>query len=244
MNSSSHHPAPNTTRFGRILAPLLGMRSSRKSLPRPIKASPASNEKTKATQIKPINISSTFINKCPTMVQLEEVEDPELDQQQPGPISYDDDDDADFTDTGPFPPSPPSTPPTNRPHPDSSISTSSLPAPTSETLTERLLALKDMLPPSTRRRISSGFSSTMRVVKSAGSWGGKGMWVLSTSALMVGVPWALAFVEEQQVLEMEREQRAREGAGEVSWFYFFRGFVERRGQRKGGWGEEGRVSLG
>jgi import receptor subunit TOM22 len=56
----------------------------------------------------------------------------------------------------------------------------------------------------------------MRVVKSAGSWGGKGMWVLSTSALMVGVPWALAFVEEQQVLEMEREQRAREGAGEVS----------------------------
>jgi len=42
------------------------------------------------------------------------------------------------------------------------------------------------------------------------------MWVLSTSALMVGVPWALAFVEEQQVLEMEMEQRAREGAGEVS----------------------------
>ena len=56
----------------------------------------------------------------------------------------------------------------------------------------------------------------MRVVKSAGSWGGKGMWVLSTSALMIGVPWALAFVEEQQVLEMEREQKAREGAGEVS----------------------------
>lgn len=42
------------------------------------------------------------------------------------------------------------------------------------------------------------------------------MWVLSTSALLIGVPWALAFVDEQGVLEMEREQRAREGAGEVS----------------------------
>jgi hypothetical protein len=45
------------------------------------------------------------------MVQLEEVEDPELDQQQPGPISYDDDDDADFTDTGLLPPPSPTASP-------------------------------------------------------------------------------------------------------------------------------------
>ena len=33
---------------------------------------------------------------------------------------------------------------------------------------------------------------------------------------MIGLPWAMAFVEEQQTLEMEREQRARESSGEVS----------------------------
>lgn len=66
------------------------------------------------------------------------------------------------------------------------------------------------------------------------------MWVLSTSALMVGVPWALAFVEEQQVLEMEREQRAREGAGEVSWVFFSLRILWREGARGGrGGGEAG-----
>jgi hypothetical protein len=34
------------------------------------------------------------------MVQLEEVKDQELDAPQPGPISDDFEDDADFTDTG------------------------------------------------------------------------------------------------------------------------------------------------
>jgi hypothetical protein len=39
------------------------------------------------------------------MVELEEVEDAELDRPQPGPINEDDEDSADFTDTG-FPPFP------------------------------------------------------------------------------------------------------------------------------------------
>lgn len=38
------------------------------------------------------------------MVELEEVEDAELDRPQPGPINEDDEDSADFTDTGIFPP--------------------------------------------------------------------------------------------------------------------------------------------
>lgn len=32
---------------------------------------------------------------------------------------------------------------------------------------------------------------------------------------MLGVPWALAFAEEQQMVEMEKEMRAREMGGEV-----------------------------
>lgn len=133
------------------------------------------------------------------MVELEEVEDAELDRPQPGPINEDDEDSADFTDT------------------DSSISTSSLPPQNTfdETLSERLLALRDMIPPSTRRRISNTSSKIARVITSGALWSGKGIYVLSTSLLMVGIPWALAYLDEQQVLELEREQKARDSAGEV-----------------------------
>ncbi|MCJ1467338.1 mitochondrial import receptor protein [Pseudocyphellaria aurata] len=132
------------------------------------------------------------------MVELEEVEDPELEAPQPGPID-DDDDSADYTDT------------------DSSLSSSSLISSTlpSETITERILALRDMVPPSTRRRIYSTASQLTRLVKGGALWGGKGLWVLTASALMVGVPWAMASVEEQQLMELEREQRARDTTGEV-----------------------------
>ena len=46
--------------------------------------------------------------------------------------------------------------------------------------------------------------------------GGKTLWVVSTSALLLGVPWALAFSEEQQVQEMEREMRMQQNAQGVS----------------------------
>jgi import receptor subunit TOM22 len=36
--------------------------------------------------------------------------------------------------------------------------------------------------------------------------GGKTLWVVSTSALLLGVPWALAYSEEQLMVEEERAQ--------------------------------------
>ena len=41
------------------------------------------------------------------------------------------------------------------------------------------------------------------------------MWVISTSALLLGVPFALALVEEQQYVEMEKEQKVREMGNEL-----------------------------
>lgn len=103
-------------------------------------------------------------------------------------------------------------------HADSSISTSSLPPSNTlnETLSERILALRDMVPPSTRRRIANTSSQIAQIVKSSALWSGKGIYVLSTSLMLVGIPFALAYVDEHQALEMEREQRARETAGQVS----------------------------
>jgi len=46
--------------------------------------------------------------------------------------------------------------------------------------------------------------------------GGKTLWVVSTSALLLGVPWALAYSEEQMIVEQERaELQAQRAQNEV-----------------------------
>ncbi|KAH8812064.1 mitochondrial outer membrane translocase complex, subunit Tom22 [Xylogone sp. PMI_703] len=128
------------------------------------------------------------------MVELVEVEDESFETKQPGPEN----DDDYYTDT------------------DSEISTDDEDdIPAEETFAERILALKDMIPPSTRSYISNKVDTTTSWVKSSFWFGGKALWVVSTSALLLGVPWALAFAEEQQMVEMEKEMRMREMGGEL-----------------------------
>lgn len=85
-----------------------------------------------------------------------------------------------------------------------------------ETLYERILALQDMVPASTRRSISANFNAASSWVKSGLVYGGKTLWVVSTSALLLGVPWALAYSEEQMMLEQEREMQMQQKTNEVS----------------------------
>lgn len=47
-------------------------------------------------------------------------------------------------------------------------------------------------------------------------WGGKALWVVGSSALLLGVPWALAYAEEQQLIEMERDMKMQQTTSEVS----------------------------
>ncbi|KAI1483866.1 Tom22-domain-containing protein [Daldinia eschscholtzii] len=126
------------------------------------------------------------------MVQLTEVVDEHFQEGQAGP-----EEDDDFTDT------------------DSEISTESDYDPSSETLAERLYALRDIIPPQTRTSIANKVNATTSAVSSFFSFGGKTLWVISTSALILGVPWALAWAEEQQVMEMEKEMKMREMGGEI-----------------------------
>jgi len=127
------------------------------------------------------------------MVQLEEVEDEEFVTNE----KFEDDDD--FTDT------------------DSSLSEDEILEPTdlSESFSERLAALRDMVPPAKRRRIVSGFESVTNFVKGTAWFGAKGIWVLSTSVLLLGVPFALAVAEEGQIVAMEREQEQRQMGNEL-----------------------------
>lgn len=87
--------------------------------------------------------------------------------------------------------------------------------PEEETIADRLLALRDIIPPTTRSYIAGKVETTTSWFKSGLLFSGKTLWVVSTSALLLGVPWALAFAEEQQMVEMEKEMRMREMGGEV-----------------------------
>ncbi|KAI0976118.1 mitochondrial outer membrane translocase complex, subunit Tom22 [Xylaria arbuscula] len=127
------------------------------------------------------------------MVQLQEIVDEHFQEGQVGP----EEDDADFTDT------------------DSEISEESEYDPTDETFAERLYALRDIVPPHTRGYISNTISTAGNAVKSVLSFSGKSLWVISSSALLLGIPWALAWAEEQQVLEMEKEMKMREMGGDL-----------------------------
>ncbi|RMX89747.1 hypothetical protein D0869_00634 [Hortaea werneckii] len=84
-----------------------------------------------------------------------------------------------------------------------------------ESLFDRIAALQDIVPPSYRKTLGNITSTGYSWASSAVSFSGKTLWVVSTSALLLGVPWALAFSEEQQVQEMEREMRMQQSANEL-----------------------------
>lgn len=127
------------------------------------------------------------------MVQLVEVEDEHFQQRQAGA----DEDEGDYTDT------------------DSEISNESDYDPSHETLAERLYALRDIVPPTARGWIWGKVQTTQRIVKTVALFAGRSLWTVSVSALLIGVPWALAWAEEQNMIAMEQEVRMREMGGDV-----------------------------
>lgn len=102
---------------------------------------------------------------------------------------------------------------------ESEISVESAAELESESLYERVIALKDIIPPQSRRRIAGTVSGITDFTKSTFSFSGKALWVISTSAFLLGVPWALAFAEEEQYAQMEKEQGMMKGANEVRPFF-------------------------
>lgn len=92
--------------------------------------------------------------------------------------------------------------------PDSEISSDDehLASPQDETLLDRLSALRDIIPPKARARISGATSSLVSATSTTVTYGGKSLWVLATSILLLGIPYALALGEEQQYIEEERQR--------------------------------------
>jgi mitochondrial import receptor subunit TOM22 len=117
------------------------------------------------------------------------------------------------------PPTPPSASEANlathKKNSDSEISNDSDFDPSQETLGERISALRDIIPPTTRAWFWNKYQATNRVVKGVIFFAGRSMWSISVSALLIGVPFALCWAEEQQVIAMEQEARMREMGADV-----------------------------
>lgn len=84
-----------------------------------------------------------------------------------------------------------------------------------ESLLDRIVALKDIIPPSQRSALTSGVSSVQQLIKSGLSTSGNFLWVLTSSALLLGVPAALAIMAESQIKEMEKELTLQQSAQDV-----------------------------
>ena len=116
---------------------------------------------------------------------------------------------------------------------DSEISNESDYDPTNETLAERLYALRDIIPPTTRGWVSGHVGNISSKAWSVLSFSGKGAWVITTSALFFGVPFALSFAEDQQLTAMEQEYNMRQQGGELLTAGAEQGTAERVGAALG-----------
>lgn len=72
-----------------------------------------------------------------------------------------------------------------------------------------------MIPPKQRSQLASSAQKVSSLALGGVAFGGKALWVLVTSALLVGIPFGLAFLDEQAVMDQEREMRAHQSANEV-----------------------------
>ncbi|KAI0755433.1 mitochondrial outer membrane translocase complex, subunit Tom22 [Irpex lacteus] len=79
-----------------------------------------------------------------------------------------------------------------------------------ESFYERLTALVDIVPPTTRHSITSTFSKTAGFLKSGGRVVGNIVWIVTTSALLVGLPLALSLEDESKIVAQEKEQYAQQ----------------------------------
>jgi mitochondrial import receptor subunit TOM22 len=84
-----------------------------------------------------------------------------------------------------------------------------------ETILDRIVALKDIVPARQRDALSRLFSKSYSYGSLATHIGGKAVYILITSVLMVGIPYALAVDEERMISEQERQIQLQQGMSEV-----------------------------
>ncbi|KAI5965113.1 TOM22 [Candida theae] len=84
-----------------------------------------------------------------------------------------------------------------------------------ETIYERVAALKDIISPQHRDQIYNLSATVSSYVQSGLNNGGKLLWTLTSSSLLLGVPLALAILSETQLQEMESNMGLQQSAQDV-----------------------------
>jgi len=79
-----------------------------------------------------------------------------------------------------------------------------------ESFFDRLVALVDIVPPTTRHTIFSKVSKTASFLKRGGKLAGNIVWIVTTSALLVGLPLALSLEDEAKIVAQEKEMLAQQ----------------------------------
>ena len=74
-----------------------------------------------------------------------------------------------------------------------------------ETVWERLSAVRDIIPPSTRLAISARLSAFSQYGTIGLLYSGKALWVISTTMLLWGLPYSLAAEDEMRIQQQERD---------------------------------------
>jgi import receptor subunit TOM22 len=83
-----------------------------------------------------------------------------------------------------------------------------------ESLYDRLLALQDIIPPRTRSSITSSIRNTTRIAGSGLEWTGKALWIITSSVLLVGIPFVIAYEDDRAMAEQEMHARQQSMAGD------------------------------
>ena len=72
-----------------------------------------------------------------------------------------------------------------------------------------------MIPPKRRAALSSSIHTGTDWFRTGLRWGGQTLYVVSTSVILVGLTWTMAFVDDAQAAEAEKEMRMQQSANEV-----------------------------
>ena len=98
--------------------------------------------------------------------------------------------------------------------------------PSSETIYDRLVALRDIVPPSARLSAYASYEKTKSWVWWSVFGAGNLAWIVGTSAILMGLPLALAIEDETRIVQQEREmQMQTAGQQQVSAWLFDPDFV-------------------
>ncbi|KAK9474939.1 mitochondrial import receptor subunit tom22 [Dipodascopsis tothii] len=85
----------------------------------------------------------------------------------------------------------------------------------SESIAERLAALKDVIPPQYRSLVASSALTTYNAARASLLFGGRAFWVVATSTMLLGIPLSLSVLDEQRLVEQEKGMQMSAGSNEI-----------------------------